>query len=266
MRRLAAVRPTYIIRRTLSDSFLQQGRAAGQANLKPVQSSLSHLVLWLRHLPWEAWTAGGTWFLALATWALTFYTRNLVRRTQEDARAQIETMQRQAKATEEAAKRQMEVTERMANVHIETLREETRVRLMLHYQDSFWSPEMIRYRGKLAYQLRSALESQNATFKEVGERVPLFFEEMGAFLRLGHLDRQTVWTLFGNPAPLYWAALKGFVAEQRAEDPHYWSEFEYLVEDVLYTIEIEATGKTREELEPGKEELVAFLNDEQHSL
>jgi len=70
-----------------------------------------------------------------------------------------------------------------------------------------------------------------------------------------------VWNLFGNPAPLYWSALKGFVAEERREDPAYWSEFEYLV-DECYKIEIARSGKSREDLEPSETEVKMFLRAE----
>jgi hypothetical protein len=133
----------------------------------------------------------------------------------------------------------------------------------MHYQDKFWGPAMTRYRVVLAQNLLPLFEqvvhpsNKERIFRAVRDPVPLFFEEMGALLRDGYLDLKMVWTLFGNPAPLYWAAMKEVVEYQRHEDPAYWTEFEYLV-DRLNEVEIQR-GETAE---PDREEIKNFLNGE----
>ncbi len=105
----------------------------------------------------EAWTAIGTGVLAAATWALAGVTYLLVRWTQRDAKEQIEAMRQatnaQVEAAQQAAKEQMAVTERMANAHIQTLEEDLKTRLLLHYETRWDSQPMKAHRREL--ELRS---------------------------------------------------------------------------------------------------------------
>ncbi len=103
-----------------------------------VQKVLSQTIAWLAHFPWEAWIAFGTWALAIGTWVLALITWNLIKRSQEDAQAQIhaarETAQAQVTAAKKSADEQMAVTERMAKANIETFREDLKTHLLLHYE------------------------------------------------------------------------------------------------------------------------------------
>jgi hypothetical protein len=182
----------------------------------------------------EALTAFGTWALTLVTIALVVVSWLIIGR-------------------------QVKETTRIANEQISASREESKARLLLQYQDKYDSPGMVGHRGRLAAQLFDV--SKRTSYRDVLETVPLFYESMGLLLREGHLDLNMVWNLFGNPAPLYWRALKGFVAEQRQEDSAYWSEFEYLV-DECYKIEMARSRKSRAELEPSDVEVKMFLRAE----
>lgn len=182
----------------------------------------------------EALIALGTWALAIVTIVLAVIT-GLMMRTQ------------------------VRETTRIAKAQISGAREESKARLLLYYQDKYDSPGMVRHRGRLASQVFDL--SKRTNYRDILEPVPLFFESMGLLLREQHLDSTMVWNIFGNPAPLYWRAIKGFVAEERAEDKEYWAEFEYLV-DEFYKIEMTRTGKNRAELEPDAKEVQMFLRAE----
>jgi len=154
---------------------------------------------------------------------------------------------------------QVRETARAAREQTSVAREESSVRLILYYQDKYDSPQMIAHREKLAVQVYDT--SKRTHYRDILGAVPMFFESMGLVLREGHLDLNMVWNLFGNPAPLYWKALKGFVEEERKEDPAYWSEFEYLV-DECYKIEMRRSGKSRADFEPSDLEVKMFLRHE----
>ncbi len=80
----------------------------------------------------ETWVAIGTWALAVGTWALVGITYLLAKGARQDAKEQVQ-------AAQQAARDQMAVTERIAQAHMETLREDLRARLLLHYETR-WDP------------------------------------------------------------------------------------------------------------------------------
>src|SRR5437588_5029755 len=142
---------------------------------------------------WEAWVAIGTWFLAFATWALAGITYMLVRRTQRDAQEQIaairEAAKAQVEAAEQAAQKQVSVAERMAQAHIDTLREDLKARLLLHYETRWDSDDMVNHRTLLAKYLEA---NPRTTREAIQDDVPNFFESVGVLLRRGHLDLEMV--------------------------------------------------------------------------
>jgi vacuolar-type H+-ATPase subunit H len=221
---------------------------------------------WLR-LPWEAWTAFGTWFLAFATWALVLFSRSLVRRTQEDARAQIaavrETADAQVAAARQAAKDQMAVAERMAKEHVHALEEDLKARLLLHYETRWDSGEMKVSRRRLSNILARKVQAPDARMPRevIPDDVPSFFESVGILVRRGHLDIEMVSHVFGYYAMRYGQMLGRFMVEDRRahDDPQLWTGFEYIVETLR---KFDAQHLNRSEPHFSGEELKRFFLEE----
>jgi hypothetical protein len=188
---------------------------------------------------WEAWTAIGTWILALATWALAF-------------------------AAKKSAKEQMAVTERMANAHIETLKEDLKTRLLLHYETQWDSREMVKHRKALSQnfiRLQDHPERQRIFYETTGTAVPNFFESVGMQLRRGHLDTEMVLIAFGYAAIRYGQMLGEFIVQSRRahHDEELYSEFLYLFE-ALREFEANRLGRPYPTLPV--EEIVRFTKED----
>lgn len=211
----------------------EQGRAPSQANPQPVQDTPSQTI------HWEALTAVGTWLLALATWAL-------------------------AASAKKSAKDQIAVTERMANANIETLKEDLKTRLLLHYETQWDSREMVKHRQALSQNflsLRDHPAGPRIFYETTGTAVPNFFESVGMQLRRGHLDTEMVLIAFGYPAMRYGQMLGEFIVQSRRahHDEELYSEFLYLFETLC---EFEADRRGRPHAAFPMEEIIRFLNEE----
>ena len=108
------------------------------------------------------------------------------------------------------------VTLWMARKQISLLRQQTddahaNISLQIHlkFTARFDTPEMLRDRKELAEHFLSGRSP------EVQERVLDFFEDMGLFLRRGHLDEELAWSTFGFYAVRWWAICKGYILKER---------------------------------------------------
>ncbi len=214
-------------------------------------------------LSWEAWTAIGTWFLAAVTAAVTW---TIARRSQRDARAQIETIRdaatAQVAAAEEAALEQRDVTERAAQAHIDMMREDLRARLLLYYATQWDSARMIEERRRFAGMLMSSAQSSSPDgFSGAGHDVPNFFESLGLLLERGQLDAEMVWHTLGYHAARYGRILRGFFVKEREAhgDQRLWSA---ALELFAALRKVEETHTKRAPLEFSREELIRFLREE----
>lgn len=217
-------------------------------------------------LSWAAWIAIGTGVLALGTWALAGVTWYLAWRSQQEARGQVkairETAREQVAAAEQSAREQRDVTERMAQAHIDTLREDLRARLLLHYQTQWDSAGMLEQRKRLAGVLLSTVhKDQPVTYGSVNDDVPNFFESIGLAHRRGQLDTEMVWHTFGYYASRYGQPLGSFFVNDRNEhgDSHLWTGFL----DLLAALRtFEETHLKRAHPDFPREELMRFFREE----
>ncbi len=146
------------------------------------------------------WIALGTWVLAASTIWLAYSTRGLVEATKRGMREQNSIAQK-----------------------------ESRLRILLQYEDRFDS--LAASRGLLAAQLRSG----GWAYEDIRDDIPNFFESLGALLHEGSLDLDMVWSFFSYYADHYHRALRRYIEldRQTNDDPTLWEEFDYLVEQLM---------------------------------
>jgi hypothetical protein len=99
---------------------------------------------------------------------------------------------------------------------------------------------------------------------DIQEDVLNLLEDLGAFHRLGYMNDELLWSTFSFYIKHWWSACKDYIAEERSRqnnDRSLFEEFEHLV-DKVYNLESKRRGKTRAELEPSKEDIKRFLEDE----
>ena len=63
------------------------------------------------------------------------------------------------------------------------------------------------------------------------EEVLGFYEDLGAMVRKGWMDKEIVWQSFAEAARQYWSALSQYVTDfrQKTGDASFYSEYQYLV-------------------------------------
>jgi hypothetical protein len=91
-----------------------------------------------------------------------------------------------------------------------------------------------------------------------------FFEDLGAFLTLKHLDDDLLWGTFSFYITHWWSACKDYISEERqmqGNDESLFADFQEMVNHV-YEVEAKARGKTRAMLEPSASEIRRFLQAE----
>jgi hypothetical protein len=131
---------------------------------------------------------------------------------------------------------QAAITRNMAADQHHLLQEDLKTRLLLRYEERFDAPDMLLHRRTLANRLfnfgvylpdKPIVDGQ---YNLIGDEVPGFFESMGAMLRRGDLEVELVWIFFDHYARHYWAALTGYVREdRRRHGDDVWEEFAGLV-------------------------------------
>jgi hypothetical protein len=138
-------------------------------------------------------------------------------------------------------------------------RTDLRLRLHLQFLDRFDEVRMRGHRKVLAQQLLAA-----APHDDIQEDVMNFFEDLGAFLALGHLDDDLLWGTFSFYITRWWSACKDYISEERqkeANDESLFAQFQAMVNHI-YDRESKERGKTRAMLEPSASEVHRFLKNE----
>ncbi|MGD1046844.1 MAG: DUF4760 domain-containing protein [Bacteroidota bacterium] len=182
---------------------------------------------------------------AIASWALVFVTWRMV--------------SKQIKATQEDLHEQIKVARDGMNQQLQMARDDLKVRLQITYEEKFDSPSLILERKKLAKQILA-----NATHSEIQDALLNFFESIGMLLRRGYFDIDMAWSAFSFYSERWWSATKDYIIEERRRensDDTIFEEFELLV-NAMYTFEIEKRHLSRAQLEPSKQDLLRFLENE----
>jgi len=138
-------------------------------------------------------------------------------------------------------------------------RTDLRLRLHLKFLDRFDEVRMRGHRKVLAQQLLAA-----ASHDDIQEDVMNFFEDLGTFYVLGHLDDDLLWGTFSFSVTHWWSARKDYISEERQKqgnDESLFAEFQVMVNHI-YDKEAKKRGKTRAMLEPSASEVHRFLKDE----
>jgi|ERR1700733_4155226 len=138
-------------------------------------------------------------------------------------------------------------------------RTDLRLRLHLKFLDRFDEIRMRGHRKLLAQQLLAS-----APHDDIQEDVMNFFEDLGAFLTLKHLDDDLLWGTFSFYITHWWSACKDYISEERqvqGNDESLFADFQEMVNHV-YEMEAKARGKTRAMLEPSASEIRRFLQAE----
>jgi hypothetical protein len=178
----------------------------------------------------EVWTAVGTF----GTWALVVITFFIARWARRDAREQLDVM-RQAAQEEVAAVRQAANDQTsVLQAHVDTLREDLRARLLLHYETRWDSADMISQRKHLASLLLPSVATNVPPYPtdEIPDAVPNFFETIGILCKREQLEAEMVWHIFGYYARRYGQMLGPFFLHDREVhgDSSLWTGFLGLVE------------------------------------
>jgi hypothetical protein len=135
-------------------------------------------------------------------------------------------------------------------------REQLKVQLYLEIRKEFDGARLVSARKRLAQQLMRDHSSD-----ELQDDVMNFFEDMGMLFRRGYLDREMIWDTFGYYARNWWSACKDYIAEERAADHTFFTDFESLVE-LICQDDARKQNKARASLEPSPSDIKTFLEGE----
>lgn len=137
----------------------------------------------------------------------------------------------------------------------EALRTDLRLRLQLTFGERFDNSRLVAHRQRLAQQLLISTTPHG----EIQEAVMNFFEDLGLFLRRGHLDAEMAASTFGYYAVRWWGNCEPYVREERkqkGDDNELFEDFEELAR------RFRAVEKASGLPEPSAEALRKFLEDE----
>jgi len=151
------------------------------------------------------------------------------------------------------------VTWYMIRKQVKLGKDDLKVRLQVDFDDKFEGHNMTIERKRLAEQLLA-----NATHDDIKEPIINFFESLGLLLRKNYLDSEMIWSSFAFYIIRWWAACKDYIIEERKRqnnDDTIFSEFEFLV-DEMYKVEMKKRALSRIKLEPSRDEIIQFLNEE----
>jgi hypothetical protein len=122
------------------------------------------------------------------------------------------------------------LTWRLVKGQLSTAKEQLNALLYLELRKQFDGSTLLAARKVFAEQILDGKPHE-----EMDQSILTFFEDVGMLLRRNYLDREMVWETFGYFAQMWHSACRDFVTKERANgggDPHIFSGFEYLVEQI----------------------------------
>lgn len=117
----------------------------------------------------------------------------------------------------------------MIDAQLKAAREENGVRLYLHMKEIWDSKRMEQSRKALAFYFMNApTPSTDEFYKQMKERVPNFFEDLGSMLKLKLVDEKLIYDLMSYHVKGWYAVCEPYILWLQEDDKELFENFKFL--------------------------------------